>query len=71
MGPLAGTNLDIFLLVVICAVAAGFLGALGRRSVLATLAFERAERLRDYRSKAAEHYADQLMRLHTAAGEFD
>lgn len=71
MGPLTGTNLDIFLLVAFCAFATGLLGALGRRSVLATLAFERAERLRDYRSKAAQHYADELTRLHTAAVEFD
>ncbi|MCY4621955.1 MAG: hypothetical protein OXD34_09020 [bacterium] len=71
MGPLTSTNLDIFLLALLCAFAAGLLGSLGRRSVLTTLAFEKAERLRDYRSKAAEHYAGELMRLHTAAGEFD
>lgn len=71
MGPLTGTNLDIFLLVAFCVFAAGLLGALGRRSVLATLAFEKAERLRDYRSQTAEHYAAELMRLHIAAGEFD
>lgn len=71
MGPPASTNLDIFLLVAFGAFSAGLLGALGRRSVLATLAFEKAERIRDYRSKAAEHYAGELMRLHTAAGEFD
>ena len=71
VGPLTGTNLDIFFLVAFCAFAAGLLGALCRRSVLATLAFEETERLREYRSKAAQHYAGELMRLHTAAGEFD
>lgn len=70
IGPPAGSYFDIIAYAALGAFGVGVMGSLARRVVVATLAFEKAERSRESHSNAARHYASELARLHTAAAEF-